>query len=151
MRKAALKDPVAKIDEAIFKRLPGINCPAFNPHADITHEEIFQVDATTPCVVRMHVRIIFPGAPCENIGAPKRDIKFSVGVPLRARWRSSYLFDFFPGIANAGKRIFSLFLLLVKFPLSLQTRWSVPVNNEIRSLSGCRESEPTRQRLQGLF
>src|SRR6266487_2076523 len=47
--------------------------------------------------------------------------------------------------------IFSLFLLLVKFPLSLQTRWSVPVNNEIRSLSGCRESEPGRQKLQGLF
>ena len=28
------------------------------------------------------------------------------------------------------------------FPLPLQTRWSVPVNNKIRSFAGCREAEP---------
>src|SRR6266581_2273466 len=58
------KNSVAEIDEDIFARLVSINPPAFNPHANVTH---------------------------ENIRAPKRDVEFPVRVPLRARRWSNLL------------------------------------------------------------
>src|SRR5690349_17821698 len=33
---------VAKIDKNILAHLPSIQCPAFNPNADITHEKILE-------------------------------------------------------------------------------------------------------------
>src|SRR5437868_9528854 len=63
----------------------GINRPAFNSHANVTHEKVFEIDTTAPGVIGLQVAVIFPLASCEDVGTPKANIKFSVGVPLRAR------------------------------------------------------------------
>src|SRR5882724_909261 len=81
----------------------GTHGPAFDPDTDVAHKEILEIDATAPGVIGLEVPVIFPRISCENVGTPKANVKFSVGVPLRARWRSSHLFNFFPGIANPGK------------------------------------------------
>src|SRR4029077_6915487 len=80
----------------------GTHCPALNPDADVTHEEVLQIEATAPGMIGLEVAVVFPVVSCKNIGAPKRDVKFSVRVPLRAR-RRSYLFHFLPGILSSRK------------------------------------------------
>jgi hypothetical protein len=40
---------------------------------------------------------------------------------------------------------------LVKFPFTLPTHLERSANNESRSLSGCGEFEPSRQKLQAFF
>src|SRR6266516_1802002 len=40
--------------------------------------------------------------------------------------------------------LFIYFSFWLSFPFLLQTFWSVQVNKKVRSLSGCRESEPRR-------
>src|SRR5437762_8317234 len=97
------KDVIAKIDEDVLTCLSRINHPSFNTHADVTHKEILEVDATAPGVIGFEIAVIFPIVSCKDVGAPQTNVKFSVRVPLRARWRSSYLFHFFPGILSAGK------------------------------------------------
>src|SRR5207248_751459 len=83
--------------------IPPPTCPiAFHSDTDITHKEVLEIDATAPSVIGLEIPVIFPIVSCENVGAPKADVKLSVGVPLRARWRS-HLFYFFPRIANSGK------------------------------------------------
>ncbi len=42
------KNSVAEIDEGILARLPSINHPALNPDTNVTHEKIFEIDATPP-------------------------------------------------------------------------------------------------------
>ena len=87
------KNSVAEIDEGILARLPSINHPAFNPDTNITHEKIFEIDATPPSVISLDVAIINPVSSRENVCAQKRDVEFPVRVPLRTgRW--SNLFDF---------------------------------------------------------
>src|SRR5216110_536344 len=46
---------------------------------------------------------------------------------------------------------FIYFSFWLSFPFTLQAFRSVQVNNEIRSLAGCREFEPGPQRLQAFF
>src|SRR5260370_22045072 len=88
------KNSVTEIDEGILARLPSINHPALNPHTNVTHEKIFEVDATPPSVISLDVTVINPISSRENVCAPKRDVEFPVRVPLRTgRW--SNLFDFF--------------------------------------------------------
>src|SRR6476620_7763802 len=87
------KNPVTEIDEDILARLTSINHPALNPHTNVTHEKIFEVDATPPSVVCLDVAVIDPISSRENVCAPKRDVEFPVRVPLRTgRW--SNLLDF---------------------------------------------------------
>jgi len=127
---AALKNSVTEIDEDIFAFLVCINRPSFNPHANVAHEEVLEIDATTPGVIGLDVPVVYPIMSHEGIRAPKRDVKLSVRVPFRTR-RRSYLFHFLPRILSSGKRgrseracpqqaqqqFFHLFLLLVKFSL----------------------------------
>src|SRR6266498_2479108 len=101
--KAALKNSIAKIDENIFARLPGIGDPAFNPDTEITVEEVFEVDTTAPGVIGQKVAVILPVVCCENVGSPQTGVKLVIGVPLRARWWSSYLLHFLSGIGLSGK------------------------------------------------
>jgi hypothetical protein len=100
---AFVKDSVAEIDEDVLPSLPRINRPPFDPDTDITHKEVLEIDATAPGVVGLEITVIFPIISCEDIGTPKANVKLSVGIPLRARRRSGYLFYFFPGIAHSGK------------------------------------------------
>src|SRR6478735_6331963 len=98
------KNSVTEIDERILARLPSINHPALNPHTNVTHEKIFEVDATSPSVISLDVAVINPISSRENVCAPKRDVEFPVRVPLRTgRW--SNLLDFLAGIANSCKSI----------------------------------------------
>src|SRR5262245_12849450 len=87
------EDSIAEINVNILACLVSINHPAFNPQADVSHEKIFEIDATAPCVIGLDVTIIDPLFSSKNIGPPKRDVEFPVRVPLRARRRSD-LFHF---------------------------------------------------------
>src|SRR5262245_15572537 len=87
------KNSVAEIDEGILACLPSIHCPALNAHANVPHEKIFEIDATTPSMISLNVAVVYPVRARENIRAPKRDVEFPVRVPFRAR-RWCDLLDF---------------------------------------------------------
>src|SRR5580765_3667587 len=85
------KNSVAEIDEGILARLPSINHPALNPDANVTHEKIFEVNATPQSVISLDVAVINPISSRENVCAPKRDVEFPVRVPLRTGGWSNLL------------------------------------------------------------
>ena len=85
------KNIVAGIDKDILARLPSINHPALNPDTNVTHEKIFEIDATPPSVISLDVAVINPISSRENVCAPKRDVEFPVRVPLRTGRRSNLL------------------------------------------------------------
>src|SRR6478752_8464631 len=81
------KNSVTEVDEEILACLVSINYPTFNPHTNVTHEKIFEVDATSPSVISLDIAVIDPIGSRENVCAPKRDVEFPVRVPLRTgRW-----------------------------------------------------------------
>src|SRR5690242_7905800 len=99
---ATLKDVVAEIDKGIMACLIRIDSPTFDAHADVTHEEVLKIHTPAPSVIGFDVPVVYPIISCEDIRAPKRNVKLSVRVPLRTR-RRSYLFYFFPGILSSRK------------------------------------------------
>src|SRR5437868_5012718 len=98
--KVLVRDSVAEIDEDVFAGLSGVNGPAFDADTDVAHEEIFGIDPTAPGMISLEVAVTLPIVSCKHIRAPKRNVKLSVCVPLRTRWRSSYLLQFFARVTN---------------------------------------------------
>src|SRR5947207_13494503 len=98
----APKNSVTEIDEDVFAFLVCINHPPFNPHADVAHEEVLEINATAPGVIGLDVPVVYPIISCEDIRAPKRDVKLSVRVQLRAR-RQGYLLHVFPRIGLSSQ------------------------------------------------
>src|SRR5207244_12868002 len=92
----------AEIDKDILARLIRIDSPTFDAHADVTHEEVLWIDTTAPGVIGFDVPVVYPIISCEDIRAPKRNVKLSVRVPLTPRPRS-YLFHLLPGILSSRK------------------------------------------------
>src|ERR1700732_3808462 len=66
-------------------------------------KEVFEVDTAAPGVIGFNVAIVDPIGPSEEVGAPETNIKFIVGVPLRAK-RWSNLLRFLSRILRPGKR-----------------------------------------------
>src|SRR5215475_5009660 len=85
------KNSVAEVDKGVLARLPSIDCPAFNAHANITHEKVFEIDAAPPSVISLDIAVIYPVSSRENVRAPKRNVELPVRVPLRARRWSNLL------------------------------------------------------------
>src|SRR5262245_66547548 len=52
------KNSVAEIDKGVLACLVGTCCPAFDSHTNITHEKVFEIDTTTPSVIRRHIAAI---------------------------------------------------------------------------------------------
>src|SRR5215510_8285810 len=96
------KNSVAEIDKGVLACLVGTCCPAFDSHTNITHEKVFEIDATTPSVISLDIAVIYPISSRENVRAPKRNVEFPVRVPLRAR-RWSNLLHLLARIANPCK------------------------------------------------
>src|ERR1700751_5563345 len=86
----------------VFDRPSGLPRPAFNPHAEVTHEKVFEIETTTPGMIGFKVTIILPLSPGEKVGSPQTEVKLVIGVPLRAR-RRCCLLQFFSGIGFSGK------------------------------------------------
>src|SRR5262245_59736739 len=89
---AAQRNVVAMVNKNIFQVVMGVAYPAFNPDAEVTHEEIFDVQTAPPNMIRMQVTIVCPIVPGENVSAPKAHINFPVRIPFRARRRSDLLY-----------------------------------------------------------
>src|SRR6266478_6683021 len=97
-----LKNIVAEIDKDILARLPGACCPTFDPDAEVTVKEVFEIDTTAPGVIGLDVAVILPIVSGKHVRAPETHVKLVIGVPLRAGWWS-YLFHFFPRILGSTK------------------------------------------------
>src|SRR4029079_8993491 len=65
------KNSVTEIDEEILARLPSVNDPALNPQTNVTHEKIFEIDSTSPRVIRLDIAVIDPIISREKVCAPK--------------------------------------------------------------------------------
>src|SRR4029079_18399512 len=136
------ENSVAEINEDVLAGLVRINDPAFNSHADVTHEKVLKIDTTTPRVISLDITVIYPIRSRKNVRAPKRDIEFPVSVPLGAR-RWGHLLYFLTLISISGKsvrceqrereqtqpQLCHLFLLLVKSPPNSAR----PTVNDVRS------------------
>ena len=72
--------------------LPRIHDPAFNPNAEVTVEEVFDVNTTAPGMIGLNVAIIFPIVSRKHVSAPKAHVKLVIRVPVRARWRRGLLY-----------------------------------------------------------
>src|SRR6476659_3501243 len=77
------------------KLLPGrFRRPAFQADTKIAMEEIFDVDTTTPGVIRFKVTIISPVVSRKGVRAPQTHVPFRVAIPFGARWHLLDLFHF---------------------------------------------------------
>src|SRR4029077_10475724 len=77
------------------KLLPGrFRRPAFEADTKIAMEEIFDVDTTTPGVIRFKVTVISPVVSCKGVRPPQTDVPFRVSIPLGARRHLRDLFHF---------------------------------------------------------
>src|SRR5258707_620651 len=69
-----------------IKLLPGrFRRPTFQADTKITMEEIFDVDAAAPGMIRLKVTVILPVICREYIGPPQTHVPFRISIPLGAR------------------------------------------------------------------
>src|SRR5438552_9475660 len=79
------------------KLLPGrFRRPTFQADTKVAMEEIFDVDAAAPGVVRFKITVILPAICRECVRPPQTHVPFRVPIPLSARW---HLLDLFHSLA----------------------------------------------------
>src|SRR5439155_18155610 len=84
------------------KLLPGrFRRPTFQADTKVTMEEIFDVDAAAPGVVRFKITVLFPVIRRECVGPPQTHVPFRVPIPFWARW---HLLDLFHFLARVSRR-----------------------------------------------
>src|SRR4029077_344336 len=82
------------------KLLPGrFRRPAFQANTKVAMEEIFDVDAAAPGMIRLKVTVILPVICRECVGPPQTHVPFRVAIPFGARW---YLLDLFHFLARVS-------------------------------------------------
>src|SRR4029077_21272735 len=87
------------------KMLPGrFRCPAVLADTKIAMEEIFDVDTTTPGVIRFKVTVISPVICREYVGPPQTHVPFRVPIPLGARRHLLDLFHFLARVSCSAAR-----------------------------------------------
>src|SRR5438046_4395703 len=68
------------------KLLPGrFRRPTFQADTKVAMEEIFDVDAAAPGVIRFKVTVIFPVVCREYVGPPQTHVPFRISIPFWAR------------------------------------------------------------------
>jgi hypothetical protein len=63
------KIPSLKSTKTSWRAWLRINDPAFNPHADVTHEKVLKIDAAAPRVISLDIAVIYPIRSRENVRA----------------------------------------------------------------------------------
>src|SRR5437868_13684032 len=82
------------------KLLPGrFRRPTFQADTKIAMEEIFDVDAAAPGMIRLKVTVILPVICREYVGSPQTHVPFRVPIPFGAR---RYLLDLFHFLARVS-------------------------------------------------
>src|SRR5947209_678289 len=82
------------------KLLPGrFRRPTFQADTKVAMEEIFDVDAAAPGVIRFKVTVILPVICRKYVGAPQTHVPFRVPIPLGAR---RHLLDLFHLLARVS-------------------------------------------------
>src|SRR5438874_9125938 len=77
------------------KLLPGrFRRPTFQAYTKIAMEEIFDVDAAAPGMIRLKVTVILPVICREYVGPPQTHVPFRIAIPLGARRHLLDLFHF---------------------------------------------------------
>src|SRR5437879_13208312 len=68
------------------KLLPGrFRRPTFQADTKVAMEEIFDVDAAAPGVIRFKVTVILPAICRKYVGAPQTHVQFRLPIPVRDR------------------------------------------------------------------